>query len=327
MNTLGLQLIEQWYQLDYDALRTRFGLDDGARWRVQTPLRDSPVCRAGLWCGTRDLKHIARNAVICGGVCITDCMPSLTLECVAKIHGLLTTAKLIDAMPILFVGTRGEKLKFPSLSADWDDVHRQVSKMAARFAERLQLASYHVCNTDAFKDAPAVTHACSVIQSRVPRDTLINLYEIARNPRAPALGTAGQVAATIDCVAFNCVSVLAAIYERDIGQLIYFEDLQQIQVVQCAQQVDSEVLGGPSTATAGIYFCPFPNVRGDGRMYRSSQPDKIYVGDSLAKLTYQYASMPAALLDLWRQCFADEHGECDWRTPKDFAKFTRGLIQ
>lgn len=327
MNTLGLGLIEQWYQLDREALHARFRLDDDAPWIAETPLRDSPIFRAGLFCGTQNLVDVAPNAVICSGVCITDCVPSLTLECLAKIHSLMTTAKLIGATPILFVGVRGEKLKFPSLSADWSGVHLQISEVAERIAQRLQLASYHVCNTDTFKDEPAVAHARSVISARVPRETLVNLYEIAHTSRAPAQGTAGQIEATIDCVAFNCASVLSSIYGREIGQLIYFEDLQQIQVVQCAQRIDSEMLGPSAASTAGVYFCPFPDVRGDGRMYRSSQPDKIYAGDSLTKLTYQYSSMPVALLDFWRACFSEWYGDCDCRTPKDFARFIKSLVQ
>ncbi|MDZ5456896.1 hypothetical protein [Azohydromonas lata] len=327
MNSLGLRLIEQWYQLDRDALRARFGFDDGAPGLWQTRLADSPVFRTGLFCGTHNLQGIAPGAVLCSGVCIADCIPSLTLECLAKIHSLMATAKLARATAILFVGVHGEKLKFPSLATDWDDVHQQVLKVAGKIARHLQLDDYHVCNTASFRHEPAVAHACSVISDHVPRDSLVNLYEIARNPGAQPLGTAGQIAATVECVAFNCASVLSSIYGRNFSQLVYFEDLQQAQVVQCARRVDAELLGQGSAATAGIYFCPFPNLRGDGRMYRSSQDDKIYAGDSLTKLTYQFSSMPAELLDFWRECFSDWNDGKRFNGPRDLAFFINTLAQ
>ena len=317
MLTLGFDFIERWYGLDATTALNKFQLVSS---KVPAILEGLPFTDAGLFLDASELESIGENPYICSGVCITDCIPSLTLECIAKIYNLVSVAARLKATAILFVGLHGEKLKYEGLSVDWDNILIKISRLTRLFANEWGLQNYHICNTEDFYQNDAIDKVCEQVKGEVPVDVLLNIYEIGKTPGKNLQGTAAQIEATINCVAFNSPRALAELYDKQMSLLIYLEDLQQTNVIALARALDQS---GITTKT--VYFCPFPGLNGQGRMYRSPPSQKIYCSDSILKLHYQFAAMDKQVLASWLAFFQTRNDMFLPDTPKRLAEIVGSI--
>ena len=319
------EFLKKWYWMNLTDLAKTYALRRTENLSLPKALQKNNIVNAGIVLGaTSNLAFLNKDFFVIGGPCISDCYETFTLESIAEISNLLNTAKILNKKAIVFVGVKEEKIR---TNKNWKKRGNDFEELINKIAKIIKNDNFLVVRSDNSQVEKILQKFLALLDKELTKEQLFNLYNIGKTrPYSEEKVKCGFDYSLHKRFIITYLPEFAKEITNSTKTipLLACENLQQVKALKQAQII-SKKIGNKKILPEQLIHLPFPNLKGDNRMYRSNSENKIFISDDIQKIKALVKKIPENVFFYYANIWPKELLTKPIKSREDFTQFFSSL--
>lgn len=319
------EFLKKWYWMNLNDFTKTYSLKKIEDLKLPEALQKNNLVRTGIILGaTSSLSFLNKDFFVMGGPCIADCYENFTLESIAEISNLLNTAKTLNKKAIVFLGVKEEEIR---TNKNWKKRGDDFEGLINKIAKILKNDNFLIVRSDNQDIEKISQKFLALLDIEITKEQLFNLYNVGKT--RPYSEDKAKCSFDYSLHKRFIVTYFPEFVKEITNStkaipLLACENLQQIKALKQAQII-SKRIGNTGAIPEQLIHLPFPNLKGDNRMYRSNNENKIFISDNAKKIETLLQKSPENVFFYYSNIWPKELLDKQIENKADFTQFFSGL--